>query len=260
MVGDDFLNANAPFEERVRRINEIIKECNRIVFFGGAGVSTASGIPDFRGPNGLYNNVDKEFAAYQPEYLLSSECFNHNPKVFYKFYKKCMDARNYEPNVIHKKLAQLEQNGKMLGIVTQNIDMLHEKAGSQNVYKIHGTIGKNHCIKCHKEYGIDRIFEDTNPIPRCDCGRQNNFIRPDVTLYGEKLPSDAMAKALDALQNADCLIVCGTSLQVNPAANMVSQFYGKYMAILNRDETQYDSYADVVCHEDIFEVFEKIEV
>ena len=252
------MDPDLTYEERLSRLEKIVEKSNKIVFFGGAGVSTGSGIPDFRSKDGLYNKVDEEFAKYKPEYLLSKECFNHNPKVFYQFYKKKMDARNYEPNIVHKKLAQLESEGKMLGIVTQNIDMLHEKAGSKNIFKIHGTIGENYCIKCHKQYDINYIFDSTEAIPKCECGKSNCYVRPNVTLYGENLPKDAVNGALEILEQADCLIVAGTSLQVEPAASMISYFQGEYMIILNREPTSYDNYADLIFREDMNEVFSKL--
>lgn len=249
------MDPNLTYEEKIQRFKDIIKESDKIVFFGGAGVSTGSGIPDFRSADGLYNKVDEEFKQFKPEYLLSKDCLNHNPKVFYNFYRKKMDARNYEPNIVHKKLAELENQEKMLGIVTQNIDMLHEKAGSKKVYKIHGTIGENHCIKCQKIYDINTIFESTEAIPHCNCGKSNNFIRPNVTLYGESLPNEAVKGALEILKEANCLIVAGTSLQVEPAASMISYFEGKYIVILNREPTKYDEYADLIFREDMNEVF-----
>ena len=252
------MNPNMSYEEKINKFKEIIKESRKIVFFGGAGVSTGSGIPDFRSPTGLYNNVSQEFSKYKPEDLLSKEFLNHNPKIFFSYYKQFMDARNYEPNIVHKYLAKLEKEEKMLGIVTQNIDMLHEKAGSEKVYKIHGTIGKNHCIKCNKEYDINTIFDSTEIIPRCNCSKKS-MIRPNVTLYGEMLPKEAFNEGLKAISSADCLIVAGTSLQVYPAAGMVSDFYGKYMIILNKEETPFDSYADLVFHEDMNNVFKDLE-
>lgn len=252
------MDPNMTYEEKMQKLFSIIDKSKNICFFGGAGVSTGSGIPDFRSEDGLYNNVDKEFEKFKPEYLLSNQCFNHNPKVFYNFYRKKLDARKYEPNVVHKTLALLEKQGKLNGIVTQNIDMLHEKAGSKKLYKIHGTIGKNHCIKCNKEFDIDYIFENTDSIPRCSCGRQNNYVRPNVVLYGENLPSTEVNLALKTITSADCLIVCGSSLQVNPAASFVSSFVGENMIIINREPTSYDCYADIVFHEDMNDVFKTL--
>lgn len=243
------------YNQNLEKLKKIIEQSNRICFFGGAGVSTGSGIPDFRSPDGLYNKVDEEFKKYKPEYLLSKECFNYNPKIFYSFYKKKMDARPYKPNMVHKTMALLEEKGKVSGIVTQNIDMLHEKAGSQKIFKIHGTIGTNHCIKCGKEFGIDYIFDSKEAIPRCDCGKSNNYVKPDVVLYGENLPNNAVKGAMECLMSSDCIIICGSSLQVEPAASMIGYFEGLNMVIINRDSTNYDKYADVVMHEDMNVIF-----
>lgn len=249
------------YEDRLQKFFEIIKNSDKICFFGGAGVSTGSGIPDFRSKNGLYNDVDVEFSQYSPEYYLSSACLNHNPKIFYNFYRKKMDARNYEPNMVHKVLAKLEEQGKMTGVVTQNIDMLHEKAGTKKLFKIHGTIGENHCIVCGKTYGIDYIFDDTNAIPRCETGKSNHFVRPNVVLYGEQLPNKDVKGAIEAIENANCLIICGTSLTVEPAASMVNYFANNcndektHLIIINRDETTQDKFADIVFHEDMNEIF-----
>ena len=253
------MDPDMSYEDKMKKLNEIINKSKRICYFGGAGVSTGSGIPDFRSEDGLYNNIDNEFKNFKPEYLLSNQCFNHNPKVFYSFYRKKMDARPYEPNVVHKTLALLEEQGKLNGLVTQNIDMLHEKAGSKKIYKIHGTIGVNHCIKCGKEFDINYIFDSEESIPRCDCGRQNNYVRPNVVLYGENLPKDAVDGALTAIENADCLIICGSSLQVQPAATYVSSFIGENLIIINREPTPYDAYADLVFHEDMNLVFDDLQ-
>lgn len=165
------------------QLKKYIEESNNIVFFGGAGVSTESGILDFRSKNGLYNQHDIQFDKYEPEYLLSRECLYHNPKVFYEFYRQKMDTRNIEPNITHKVLAKMEEAGKLSAIITQNIDGLHQKAGSKNVFEIHGTTQRNYCSKCGKEYNSDYIFDTNETIPKCEC---RGLIRPDVTLYGEK--------------------------------------------------------------------------
>ncbi len=250
-----FLTADTEFDVRYEKLKEIILESNKITFLGGAGVSTGSGIPDFRSANGLYNNVPEEFKDYKPEFLLSHNCYVEKPKIFYSFYRKYMDVRPYEPNDVHKFLAFLEENGKMLGIATQNIDMLHEKAGSKKVYKVHGTIDSNHCSKCGKLFDINAVFDSNEEIPHCECGGQ---IKPDVVLYGEKIPMDAWNKAAETMEAADCLIVCGTSLKVFPAANLASMFYGKYLVVINRESTEYDSWSDVVFREDMNDVFGKL--
>ena len=214
---------------------EYIEESNNIVFFGGAGVSTESGIPDFRSKDGLYNQHDVQFDRYEPEYILSRECLYTNPKVFYEFYRQKMDTRNIEPNITHKVLAKMEEIGKLKAIVTQNIDGLHQKAGSKNVFEIHGTTQRNYCSKCKKEYHSDFLFDTKETIPKCECG---GLIRPDVTLYGENLPNDAVNGAVEAISNADMLIIGGTSLKVYPAANYISYFSGRHLVIINREKIQ----------------------
>lgn len=215
------------------KLKEYIEESNNIVFFGGAGVSTESGIPDFRSKDGLYNQHDIQFDKYEPEYLLSRECLYNNPKVFYEFYRQKMNTRNIEPNITHNVLAKMERIGKLKAIVTQNIDGLHQKAGSKNVFEIHGTTRRNYCSKCKKEYPSDYIFIANEGIPKCECRGQ---IRPDVTLYGEQLPENAVMCAINAIQKADMLIVGGTSLQVYPAANYVSYFSGEHLVVINREK------------------------
>lgn len=222
-------------ESQLAKLHKYIDESNNIVFFGGAGVSTESGIPDFRSKDGLYNQPNIQFEEYEPEYLLSRECLYHNPKVFYEFYRQKMDTRGIKPNIAHKVLAKMEQYGKLKAIVTQNIDGLHQKAGSKNVFEIHGTTQRNYCNKCGKEYYPDYIFNTSNKIPKCECGGQ---IRPDVTLYGENLPKEAVNGAVNAIQDADCLIIGGTSLQVYPAAGFVNYFYGKHLIVVNNEEIQ----------------------
>lgn len=249
-------------EDKYNALNEIIADSKKILFFGGAGVSTESGIPDFRSKDGLYNQHDVQFDMYQPEYLLSRECLYHNPKVFFEFYRQKMNVEGIKPNRAHYKLAEMEQKGKLLGVITQNIDGLHQKAGSKKVYEIHGTTLKNYCTKCGAELPSDYIFKNTDPIPRCNCLNANGkicngMVRPDVTLYGENLPH-AFVEASDLVLSADCLIVGGTSLTVFPAAGIVSNFHGKYLIIIAKDGTDYDSYADLAFNESIGDVFEKI--
>lgn len=214
-------------------LRKYIGESNNIVFFGGAGVSTESGIPDFRSKDGLYNQHDIQFDKYEPEYLLSRECLYNNPKVFYEFYRQKMDTRNIEPNITHKVLAKMEKIGKLNAIVTQNIDGLHQKAGSKNVFEIHGTAQRNYCHKCGKEYPSDFVFNTIETIPKCECG---GLIRPDVTLYGENLPSKAVDSAIEAFEKADMLIIGGTSLQVYPAAFFINYFQGKHLVIINKEK------------------------
>lgn len=243
------------FEERIKRFREFIDKANAISFFGGAGVSTASGIPDFRSKDGLYNQHDVRFDSYQPEYLLSHDCLEDHPEVFYEFNRQKLDCRGIEPNVVHYKLAELEQAGKLKGIITQNIDGLHQKAGSKAVYEIHGTMERMYCDRCGKQYGSDALFDSDEAIPRCACGGK---IRPDVTLYGEMLPEDAWANAIDLLRHSDLLIVAGTSMTVYPAASLVRYFTGSTLVVLNRDKTSADADADLIFREDMAEVFSKI--
>lgn len=217
------------------KLKEYINESNNIVFFGGAGVSTESGIPDFRSKDGLYiyNHHDIQFEGYKPEYLMSRNCLYNNPKVFYEFYRQKLDTRNVEPNITHKVLAKMEADGKVNTIVTQNIDGLHQKAGSKNVFEIHGTTQINYCSKCGKTYPADFLYEFKDSIPKCECG---GLIRPDVTLYGEGLPKAAVSGALEAISKADMLIVDGTSLQVYPAAQFITYFQGNHLVVINKEK------------------------
>ena len=217
----------------VERLKELIDASDNVVFFGGAGVSTESGIPDFRSKDGLYNQHDVRFDMYQPEYLLSHSCLVYEPKVYYEFHRQKMDTRNIEPNNAHKYLAKLEEMGKLKAIVTQNIDGLHQKAGSKVVYEIHGSALRNYCMSCGKEFPSDYIFESEDPIPRCSCG---GVVRPDITLYEEGLPEDQVSGAIDSIARADMLIIGGTSLTVYPAASFVNYFRGKNLVIINRDK------------------------
>ena len=219
--------------EEIQKLKELIDSSENIVFFGGAGVSTESGIPDFRSKDGLYNQHDVRFDKYQPEYLLSHSCLVYEPKVYYEFHRQKMDTRNIEPNNAHKYLAALEKTGKLKGIVTQNIDGLHQKAGSRVVYEIHGSALRNYCMSCGKEYPEDYIFESEEPIPKCSCG---GIIRPDITLYEEGLPEDQVSGAIEALSKADMLIIGGTSLSVYPAASFINYFRGKSLVVINESD------------------------
>jgi NAD-dependent deacetylase len=236
--------------------SEILFESESVVFLGGAGVSTESGIPDFRSKNGLYKKKDRRFSRYKPEYLLSSECLRKKPELFFDYYRKNLDARLVEPNAAHRKLAEMEASGRLRGVITQNIDGLHQKAGSKNVQEIHGTIWKNHCVSCGAEYDVNFIFDSPDPVPRCPvCGRT---VRPDVTLYGEFLPQPAYTNAINLIGRADCLIVGGTSLEVGSAAQLVHMFHGSHLVIINKGRTKMEGAADLVFHDSIGKVLEKI--
>ena len=235
--------------DNIKKLQNIIDESNNIVFFGGAGVSTESGIKDFRGIDGLYN----EKYDYQPEYYLSLKCFRNQPEVFYNFYKTKMNCLDAEPNVTHLYLSQLEKNGKLKAVVTQNIDGLHQKAGSSNVLEIHGTMRRNHCVECGKEYNAEFIFNSTG-IPKCDCA---GIIKPDVVLYGDNLP-EAFLTAQDYIREADTLIVAGTSLTVEPASSLLRLFDGKNLVIINKDKTPYDRFATLVINDELSNIFKEL--
>lgn len=237
----------------VAKLQELIDKSKNIVFFGGAGVSTASGIKDFRGKNGLYKKNSLNIDGMPPEYMLSSALFYSKPEIFYDYYRANMNCMNAKPNIVHKYLAKLENKGKLAAVVTQNIDGLHQKAGSHNVLEIHGTIYKNHCIDCDKEYTAEYVF-NSDGVPRCSCG---GIIKPNVVLYGEMLP-ESFELATKYIYCADLLIVAGTSLTVEPAASLVRIFNGKSLVIINDSPTPYDDVASLVIHEDMVNVFKKL--
>ena len=234
------------------QLQQIISESNNIVFFGGAGVSTESGIPDFRSVDGLYNQK----YDYPPEEILSHTFFNANTEYFYDFYRDKMLALDAEPNAAHLKLAELEQAGKLTAVVTQNIDGLHQKAGCKNVFELHGSVHRNYCTSCHKFYNAEYI-KSSKGVPRCNCG---GIIKPDVVLYEEGLDDNTVSGAINAIKNADCLIVAGTSLIVYPAAGFIRYFCGKYFVLINRDPTPADSMADLVIHDKVGKVLSAINV
>lgn len=217
----------------IRRLSEMIEASDRIVFFGGAGVSTESGIPDFRSKDGLYNQHDVAFERYQPEYLLSHTCLVREPEVYFEFHRQKLDTRRIASNDAHLYLAQLEKRGKLSGIVTQNIDGLHQKAGSRKVCEIHGSALRNYCMKCGKRFGEDYIFDSEEAVPHCDCG---GIVRPDITLYEEQLPEKAVSEALSLISAADMMIIGGTSLSVYPAASYIRYFKGRYLCVINREK------------------------
>ncbi len=236
--------------KQIETLQKMIDTSNYIVFFGGAGVSTESGIKDFRGKNGLYkqNNTKRP-----PEYLLSHTCLVKEPEAFFQYYRENMNSLNAKPNVTHTFLANLESCGKLKAVITQNIDGLHQKAGSKRVLELHGTTLRNYCINCGKEYEKDYIFNGKG-IPKCECG---GLIRPDVVLYEEMLP-DSFLEAIIEIEKADLLIVAGTSLTVEPASSLVRYFRGRNLVIINETETPYDHYAELVIHNSLKEIFSKL--
>lgn len=237
-------------QEKINTLKNLIQTSNNIVFFGGAGVSTESGIPDFRSKDGLYNQK----YDYPPEQILSHTFFMNNTEEFYKFYKDKMNSLKYEPNITHKKLAELEAQGKLKCVITQNIDGLHQKAGSKNVYELHGSVLRNYCMKCHKFYNAEDVFNCQN-VPKCKCG---GVIKPDVVLYEEGLDDNTINESIKAIINADMLIVAGTSLTVQPASGLINFYKGNKLVLINRDSTSYDNYADLVINDSLGEVFKNI--
>lgn len=227
-----------------------ISESDNIVFFGGAGVSTESGIPDFRSPDGLYNQKYK----YPPETIISHSFYLRNPEEFYRFYKDKMIYPEAEPSITHKALAKLEEEGKLKGVITQNIDGLHQKAGSKNVIELHGSVLRNYCSRCHKFYGVDKILE-SDGIPRCDCG---GIIKPDVVLYEEGLNEADIDNAVKLIKEADILIVGGTSLGVYPAAGLINYYTKDKLILVNKTATPYDQRADLLIRDELGKVFSRI--
>lgn len=238
--------------EKITKLNEIIKESSRIVFFGGAGVSTESGIPDFRSVDGLYNQK----YDYPPETILSGDFFYSKTEEFYRFYRDKMLCLDAKPNAAHIKLAELEKIGKLSAVITQNIDGLHQMAGSKRVYELHGSVLRNYCLKCKKSFTAEDIL-NSGGIPKCDCG---GLIKPDVVLYSEQLDQNVLNGAIRAIAEADTLIIGGTSLVVYPAAGLINYFHGKNLVIINMSPTSADSSADLLIEGKIGEVMGKIEL
>ena len=228
----------------------MIQESSRIVFFGGAGVSTESGIPDFRGVDGLYHQK----YDVPPETMLSHSYFIRNPEKFYRFYRDKMLVTDVQPNAAHRALARLEAEGKLLAVVTQNIDGLHQAAGSRRVYELHGSIHRNYCLSCGKTYTAEDLQRMTELVPRCACG---GMIRPDVVLYEEGLDQETLQGAVHAIRSADLLIVAGTSLTVYPAAGLVNYFRGKHLVLINRDATPMDAQCDLVIRDRVGQVLKE---
>lgn len=237
-------------DNSITKLQQMIDESNCIVFFGGAGVSTESGIPDFRSVDGLYH---QKF-DYPPETILSHSFFISHTAEFYDFYRQKMICLSAKPNAAHYKLAELEAAGKLTAIVTQNIDGLHQMAGSKNVLELHGSVHRNYCQKCHQCHTAEYILSTTG-IPRCSCG---GLIKPDVVLYEEQLSSNTIDESIDAIAYADMLIIAGTSLTVYPAASLVHYFHGKHLVLINRDPTPMDERTSLTLHGKVGEILSQI--
>lgn len=238
--------------QEIEMLQKMIDESRNIVFFGGAGVSTESGIPDFRSVDGLYHQK----YDYPPETILSHTFYMRNTEEFYRFYKDKMLLLDAQPNAAHKKLAELEQAGKLKAVITQNIDGLHQKAGSEKVYELHGSVHRNYCGTCHKLYDAEYMLK-AEGVPKCTCG---GSIKPDVVLYEEGLDDATVRGAIEAISHADMLIIGGTSLVVYPAAGLIDYFRGKNLVLINKQATKADAHADLVIQQPIGEVFSKIRV
>ena len=234
----------------MKTLKQWIEESKQAVFFGGAGVSTESGIADFRSVDGLYNQKFE----YPPETIISHSFYEKDPAYFFRFYREKMMPLGFEPNVTHKVLARLEQEGHLAAVVTQNIDGLHQKAGSQTVYELHGSVLRNYCTRCRKFHSAEFVH-DAKDIPLCDCG---GIVKPDVVLYEEQLDARTMSQAIRAISKADLLIVGGTSLTVYPAAGLLQYYRGNRLVLINRDETPYDSMANLVFHTSLGEIFSQL--
>lgn len=237
-------------DSNIEKLKAMVTESDNIVFFGGAGVSTESGIPDFRSVDGLYNQKWK----YPPETILSRTFFDRDPEEYYRFHREKLVIDGVKPNRAHLRLAELEREGKLRAVVTQNIDGLHQAAGSKNVLELHGSILRAYCSRCGKKYDPDTINHGTG-VPRCTCG---GVIRPDIVLYEEPLDDAVVSAAVRYIRDADVLIIGGTSLNVYPAAGLINYYRGNKLVLVNLSETPYDSYADLVIHEKIGEVFAQI--
>lgn len=234
----------------LQQLKSWIGQSSKIVFFGGAGVSTESGIPDFRSVDGLYHQKFE----YPPETIISHSFYLRKPEYFFNFYREKMLPLGFDPNITHLTLARWEEEGKLSAVVTQNIDGLHQKAGSRKVFELHGSVLRNYCTRCRKFYSAEFIKNSTG-VPRCSCG---GIVKPDVVLYEEGLSSDVLEGSIAAIADADLLIVAGTSLTVYPAAGLIRYYRGHRLVLINRDETPYDSYADLVIHDSLGNVFSQL--
>lgn len=239
-------------EKEIQKLQEMIDQYDNIVFFGGAGVSTESGIPDFRSQDGLYHQK----YDFPPETILSHTFFMRRPEEFYKFYQDKMLCDTAKPNAAHIKLAKLEQAGKLKAVITQNIDNLHQMAGSKKVLELHGSVHRNYCMNCGKFYGFEHM-KKSKGVPRCECG---GMIKPDVVLYEEGLDNDVIQQSVYAISHAQVLIIGGTSLAVYPAAGLIDYFKGEHLVVINKAPTPRDRYASLLIQEPIGQVFSKIQV
>ena len=235
---------------KLELLKQWIDQSHSMVFFGGAGVSTESGIPDFRSVDGLYS---QQF-EYPPETIISHSFYLRNPSYFFRFYREKMLPLGFQPNITHEKVVQWEQEGKLAAVVTQNIDGLHQKAGSKTVYELHGSVLRNYCTQCRKFYSAEFV-RDSRDIPRCTCG---GIVKPDVVLYEEGLDQQTVEKSVAAIRRADLLMVAGTSLTVYPAAGLLRYYRGNRLVLINRDETPYDGEADLVIHDSLGSVFSQL--
>ena len=235
---------------QLETLKQWIEESSRIVFFGGAGVSTESGIPDFRSVDGLYSQKFE----YPPETIISHSFYQRRPAYFFNFYREKMLPLGFEPNITHSVLARWEEEGKLSAVVTQNIDGLHQKAGSKKVYELHGSVLRNYCVRCGKFHSAEFI-RDSADVPQCSCG---GTVKPDVVLYEESLDGETIEKSIRAIREADLLIVAGTSLTVYPAAGLINYYQGNRLVLINRDETPYDASADLVFHDSLGDIFSQL--
>lgn len=246
------LNISPELQEKIENLQTILDNGKRIVFFGGAGVSTESGIPDFRSADGLYHQKYK----YNPETILSHSFFVQKPEEFYEFYRDKMVITDVEPNITHTFLADLEKAGRLSGVVTQNIDGLHQAGGSKNVIELHGSIHRNYCMKCKKFHPLSAMIGQ-EPVPHCECG---GILKPDVVLYEESLKDQDIDTALSLISHADVLIVAGTSLSVYPAASFIRYFQGEHLVLINKSSTPYDHNADLLIQAGLGEVFSRLTI
>ena len=237
--------------DKIKELVTLIKTSKKTVFFGGAGVSTESGLKDFRSKDGLYH----EKYSYPPEEMLSHHFFLENTKEFYKFYRDKLNSLNYKPNITHIILAKLEEKGLLSSIITQNIDGFHQMAGSKNVLELHGSVWRNYCMKCHKSYEAENVFSSTD-VPKCSCG---GIIKPEVVLYEESLNQETLQQAIKEISTADLLIIGGTSLNVYPAAGLIQYFRGKNIVLINKEKTPYDKMCNLVFYDNIGKIMKKIE-